>query len=215
MRNLKKVYRTALTEDRPWKQAVYAYLHNYRATPHSTTGIAPATLLFQYNYRTRLPQTVVIKPANDKEVRRKDAKEKERMKRNAEQHKSLRKTKFKVGDVVLVKRSGIIPNATTPYQTQPYEIIVIKGTMITARRNTETITRNASFFKLLKHFNKNAVHQYAASRPDHYDDIAAPDNQVAAPAPPAHMPAQVPARRNPPRNRQRPAHLQDFVVGCA
>ena len=111
MRNLKKVYRTATTENQPWKQAVYTYLRNYRATPHSTTGVAPATLLFQYGYRTRLPEISHKTSSHDKDVRPKDKKEKDRMKRNAEQSRSLRKTKFKIGDIVLVKRTGYISNS--------------------------------------------------------------------------------------------------------
>jgi len=46
MRTVKKVVRTASVEDKNWKQELYRFLRNYRATPHSTTGAAPATLLF-------------------------------------------------------------------------------------------------------------------------------------------------------------------------
>ena len=46
MRNLKKLYSTAITEHQNWKQALNKYLRNFRATPHSSTGVAPASAMF-------------------------------------------------------------------------------------------------------------------------------------------------------------------------
>ena len=45
MRTLKKIYRVAHAERKPWKQELYKFLRNYRATPHITTGTPPATLV--------------------------------------------------------------------------------------------------------------------------------------------------------------------------
>ena len=52
MRTLKKAFRTATA----WKQELYSFLRNYRATPHSTTGVPPATALIGRPLRTRLPE---------------------------------------------------------------------------------------------------------------------------------------------------------------
>ena len=43
-----------------WKQEVYQFLRNYRATPHCTTGIAPATALFGRPIRIKLPCPVAV-----------------------------------------------------------------------------------------------------------------------------------------------------------
>ena len=46
MRTLGKVVRIAATESQPVNQILCRFLIRYRATPHSTTGIAPANALF-------------------------------------------------------------------------------------------------------------------------------------------------------------------------
>ena len=46
MDNIGKTIRAAQTEAKPWLKELTSYLRNYRATPHCTTGVAPATALF-------------------------------------------------------------------------------------------------------------------------------------------------------------------------
>lgn len=55
MKNLGKVIRSSKVENRSWRQAMNEFLRNYRSTPHSSTGVAPATLLFGENRTNRLP----------------------------------------------------------------------------------------------------------------------------------------------------------------
>ena len=38
-----------------WRQELNAFLHSYRRTPHSTTGVSPSFLLFGANRTNRLP----------------------------------------------------------------------------------------------------------------------------------------------------------------
>jgi hypothetical protein len=45
MRTIGKVIKAAQI-DKNWKQELYKFLRNYRATPHSTTGVPPAQALF-------------------------------------------------------------------------------------------------------------------------------------------------------------------------
>ena len=79
MRNLKKIYNAAKIERKSWRQEINAYLRNYRATPHSTTKCAPASLLFQRQFITRLPE--VTQPAHDDTgLRQKDKTQKAKMK---------------------------------------------------------------------------------------------------------------------------------------
>ncbi len=56
-RMINKVVRTSSIERKCWKQELFKFLCNYRATPHTTTGKSPAELLFQTGpYRVRLPE---------------------------------------------------------------------------------------------------------------------------------------------------------------
>jgi hypothetical protein len=62
MHTLKKHLRIT---DVPFKQRLHKFLRDYRATPHTSTRIAPATVLFGRPIRIRLPE-IVITPENDK-----------------------------------------------------------------------------------------------------------------------------------------------------
>ena len=56
MQPLTKAVRASAMSGRPWRKDLYRFLLNYRATPHSTTGFPPATLLFNRTINTKLPQ---------------------------------------------------------------------------------------------------------------------------------------------------------------
>ena len=48
MPNLTKIYTAAIIEKKPRKQALNEFLRNYRSTPHTSTGYAPADLFFAF-----------------------------------------------------------------------------------------------------------------------------------------------------------------------
>ncbi|XP_030850192.1 uncharacterized protein K02A2.6-like [Strongylocentrotus purpuratus] len=148
MKTLKKAYRSAIAENRSWKQELYKFLRNYRATPHSTTGVPPATLLFGRAVRTRLPEHASSdhQPL-DGSLRSRDHAKKERMKTYADSRGTTRSTEIKDGDTVLVRRDGLVPKHQSPYLPQPYTVIRKRGTRITARCGNHYITRNSSRFK--------------------------------------------------------------------
>ena len=56
MKTFGKVLRTTTS----WKQQMYQFLRNYRATPNCTTGVAPATVLFGRPIRIKLPCPVPV-----------------------------------------------------------------------------------------------------------------------------------------------------------
>ena len=56
MQNLKKLYRTVITEHQNWKQALNKYLRNFRATPQAQPSNAPASAIFEHEVRTRLSE---------------------------------------------------------------------------------------------------------------------------------------------------------------
>ena len=56
---------TAHIEQTNWRQALYSFLLNYRATPHCTTGIAPGEMLFGRQMRTKLPHVAVAVDQKD------------------------------------------------------------------------------------------------------------------------------------------------------
>ena len=147
MRTIGKIIKAANAERKSWKQEIYTFLRNYRATPHATTNKSPAEILFGRKMRTKLP-SIQIKP-DDNKTRKTDTEKKAKMKKFADQTRKAKKSNFKVGDSVLVKQETR-DKLSTPFDPKPYEVINKKGSMITARREDHQITRNSSFFKTVK-----------------------------------------------------------------
>ncbi|VDI46418.1 Hypothetical predicted protein [Mytilus galloprovincialis] len=103
MRTIGKAIRAAQTEHRSWRQEIHTFLRNYRATPHSTTNVSPAELLFGRKINTKMPNISTNDQA-DSEVRKEDHRNKSKMKLYFEKKHSVKVPDFTVGDTVLVKQ---------------------------------------------------------------------------------------------------------------
>ena len=123
-------------------------MRNYRSTPHSTTGVSPASLLLKTSNPTLLPKPIVNINNNDisKFVADNDRKNKEKMKKYADSNLHTKHIQFNIGDYVLVKNLNR-NKIDSLFDTIIYEIVQIKGNMITAKSEKGFITRNSSFFK--------------------------------------------------------------------
>ena len=151
MKPLMKAIRTAHLQKKNWRRTMQELLLNYRASPHTTTQVAPATLMFGRNTRTRLPQTdtKTDKNALDHSVEQRDKEQRQRMKEYADRRRQSKTTTMNIGDYVLVRQQK--HNKFTPiFDPKPLRITKVKGTTITAERPGFAITRNQSFFKPIK-----------------------------------------------------------------
>ena len=156
---------------------------------------------------TRLPE--MTKPAsNDTELRQRDKTQKAKMKNYANKKRSSHHRELKVGDKVFVKKSTRF--AAMPYRQQLYEVIAVKGTMITAKHGQHVITRNISHFKLYKGENVPTDHDSSdeESSTDYAEELDIPDQPAVDPP----VLAAAPVRRNPRRNRQLPRRLNDYIL---
>ena len=72
-----KAIRAACIENKNWKQEMFNFLRNYRATKHATLKKTPVEILFSRNIKTRLPQITV--KASDMELRDTDKYKKAKM----------------------------------------------------------------------------------------------------------------------------------------
>ena len=102
VRTVKKVIKTANLEGKSSKQEMYRFLRNFRATPHTTTRVPPATALFNRAIKTKLPefnegQQEPTLEANDRNAKMK-------MKSYADAKAYVRPTEIKTGDTVFVRR---------------------------------------------------------------------------------------------------------------
>jgi hypothetical protein len=146
MSNLGKIIRAAITEKKPWMNELSTFLRNYRATPHCTTGVAPATALFGRSIRTKLPGLATNNFTVPESIRARDEKKKKQAKENADRRQRRLPPLMKPGDKVLVRQER--KTKFTPiYCPTPYTITSMNGTQITARSaHGHVITRNISFF---------------------------------------------------------------------
>ncbi|XP_033731261.1 uncharacterized protein K02A2.6-like [Pecten maximus] len=145
IRTLGKSIRAAHAENRVLKQELFRFLRNYRATPHTTTGVSPSELLFGRNIRVKI-LSIEVKTSDDSIVRETDNKRKQKMKEKLDSTRHATESKLKVGDTVLVKQNKH-DKLTIPFDPKPYRINSKKGSMVKAERNNHQITRNSSFFK--------------------------------------------------------------------
>ncbi len=148
MKPLGKAIRTANVEGRPWRQELSKFLLIYRSTPHSTTKIPPAQLLYNREIRGKLPSL----PQNSKvidrhnEARQNDEQQKKRGRTYADARRRTHPSNISVGDTVLVKQKKR-NKFSTNFSPTPYTVVRVKGSKIVARNGTHYITRNAIFFK--------------------------------------------------------------------
>lgn len=205
VRTVKKVIKTANLEHKNPKQELNRLLRNFRATPHSTTRVAPATALFGRPMKTKLP--ALTTPRSDLEIRERDRSAKAKIKKHADNKRYVKPSTVKEGDTVFVKRDDSKKKSDTPYDPRPHIVVGKKGSMVTAQNDDGVqVTRNSSFFKNVPvAAEENATTETCK---DPADVTAAPE---AADAP---MQSDVPlSRRYPLRVRTRPVKLDDYVCG--
>ena len=103
MRVVKKLCRICQITGQVFKQEVHRYLRCYRATPHGTTRLVPAELMFPgRKFRTRLPVGVVPRHLDFEELFQRDLAKKMQMKAHADRKKNVKTSNIQVGDAVLV-----------------------------------------------------------------------------------------------------------------
>jgi transposase InsO family protein len=141
MKTINKVIQTATLENTPVMKALTQFLRNYRATPHSTTGKSPATLLLGRDIKTCLPEVERTDSVLDEDVRKRDTTQKAKMKRHADNRHHLRPVSIAVGDNVLVRQNQR-NKATSTFDPVPYVVSARNGTSVTAVRSGHKITRN-------------------------------------------------------------------------
>lgn len=151
MKNISKVIKTAETNKKPFTKELNTFLIAYRSTPHSSTGIAPATLMFNREVNTsRLPSTFT-RPSNTYvEAQVQDQLSKERMKHYSDTKSKARYSNIKVGDQVMLdtKRDRKLSNKSqTRFGPEVFTVIRKNGSMVTAVCGNKKITRNVAFFK--------------------------------------------------------------------
>ncbi|CAB4028593.1 Hypothetical predicted protein [Paramuricea clavata] len=148
MKTIGKAIRAVTVKWRNWKQAMYTFLRQYRATQHTTISVSPSEALNNRKLKTHLldsPST----PSNskkDEKIRSRDEKNKSTMKSYRDKRNRAKSNSITLGDTVLLRQPQL-SKLSTPFDPEPFRVVAVKNSMITARNKLRTITRNSSFFK--------------------------------------------------------------------
>jgi hypothetical protein len=148
MRNLTMVVQNAKTAGIPKEQELQNFLRLQRDTPHSTTKLSPSMLMFGRSNTSGIPS---IAPAPNREelhaqATQNDARAKEKMKTHFDETMKTRMPQINVGSKVLIRQERN-RKSDTFWDPNPFVVVEIKGSMVTAEREGRRTTRNSSFFK--------------------------------------------------------------------
>ena len=151
MKPLNKAIRTAHAQGQVWQKELPKFLLNYRTTPHTTTKVAPAQLLFNRVVNNGIPAiaNTNLHPVPTQEHAKAqlcDAERKKESKMYADIKRHAKETHIKVGDIVLLKQPKE-NKLYTRFRPKPYQVVAMKGHMVTGTRGGQQVTRHALFFK--------------------------------------------------------------------
>ena len=146
---LVKLVHTATIERRDPKKVVQAYLRAYRAAPQRTTGVSPYEAMFGRKMVTKLPG--FGQPADsdlDQKLREKATKEKQKQKHYVDKRRKGKAKEVQPGDQVLIQRDK--STLKSPWDPQPYLVVEVEGSKVTATRGAEKKARAKNHIKVVK-----------------------------------------------------------------
>ena len=147
MRTLGKILAIAKLADEDLQNALSKFLFLYRTTPHSTTKVPPAELLYNRNIRGKIPSQQYTKVDKHHIARSNEDRSKIYNKRYADSHRRTRSNNIGVGDTVLLKQH-VKNKLMTKFNAEPCIVVNVTGSDVTVMTNDgKFICRNKSFIK--------------------------------------------------------------------
>ena len=239
MKTLNKHVRSSVADNKNWKSELPQFSRQYRATPHSSTGISPFEILTGRQMNIGLPQLLqntsssLIHPR----MTQNDHISKSKMKMYTDTKRHTKPSDLQVGDHVLVKQPKT-DKLTSPYNPKPFTINKRKVSMLTARQGSRQIVRNSSHFRPLRNYqtvSKEEEEEENDTVPDTNTDTTWTDHQDSEPQSPQETLMQspktptstipittdmhrtigartMPVIQRPIRARKTPVYLKDYVL---
>lgn len=197
-RSLLKVLRISKSRGTDWKEALQEYLYMYSITPHSTTGVPPAELMFGRRFRDLIPHLQAELP-DDGELRDKDWIAKCQAKDNRDRRVGAKESLVDIGDRVLMK--NLLPqNKLAPkFLTAPARVVERIGNTLTLETtNGQVYKRNTSHVKPLV--------------TNSGSDGETPAESSADPSCSNHPTLSSEAAGRPAREKTRPKRFEDYLL---
>ena len=149
MKPLGKCMKAAHVQQRDKTAALQEWLASYRATPHSSTGVAPGDIIFRHGYGHTFPKTGQLTDEQVKAALDLDAQNRED--RDNELNLTRRRDSFTVGDTVITRNHGHTkfqpafgPDSKTVVAIGDDGVVCMDKSGVTQRRHQDDIKQAPS-----------------------------------------------------------------------
>ena len=198
-KSLLKRMKIAQAEGKEWKKEIRKYLVAYRSTPHTTTGVSPAELLFGRKMRTKLPE--LKGESTESEMRDRDGEMKAKAKWYADKKRNAQESDLAPGDQVLVKQERK-NKLSTPFAPEPYDVVTKTGNSVVVESPEGVqLMRNTTHVKKYEETSQNPEETTPLL------DVSDPMKPEAEQEKPSS-----PVMTRPTRVRRMPERFKDFVM---
>lgn len=149
---LAKHLKISQAEDTDWKWDLRMCVLMYNSTPHSTTGVAPAALMFGRLLRDKLPILHYNPLHHVEEVRDRDRVQKDKGAEYADNRRRARCRSLQPGVTVVVKRPSKENKLSSNFSPEEYIVVDSSGSDVTLRSKVSgrIIHRNIAHLKVLE-----------------------------------------------------------------
>ena len=168
VKQLCKLVHTAVADGKDPKRELNGFLLQYRATPHSTTEMSPAEMLFGRKIKTRLPQHYHHKETPTEQATREvhDSK-KRKQKQYFDKRYCAKRKDLSPGDKVLLKQKKT--TVKPPFNPNPHTVVAVEGNRVTIHDGEKNKVRDKNKLKYvpsrpryLEHNQSKSIHRPSA-----------------------------------------------------
>ena len=168
VKQLCKLIHTAVADGKDPKRELNGFLLQYRATPHSTTEMSPAEMLFGRKIKTRLPQHYHHKETPTEQATREvhDSK-KRKQKQYFDKRYCAKRKDLSPGDKVLLKQKKT--TVKPPFNPNPHTVVAVEGNRVTIHDGEKNKVRDKNKLKYvpsrpryLEHNQSKSIHRPSA-----------------------------------------------------
>ena len=189
VKQLCKLIHTAVADGKDPRSELNSFLLQYRATPHSTTEMSPAEMLFGRKIKTRLPQHYHHKETPKEQATREVHDNKKRKQKQYFDKRYCAKMKdLSPGDKVLLKQKKT--TVKPPFNPNPYTVVAVDGNRVTIHDGEKKKVRDKNKLKYvptrpryLEHNQSMPIHKPSAR--EEADIYLQPETPLQQETPPA------------------------------
>ncbi|XP_062539260.1 uncharacterized protein K02A2.6-like [Armigeres subalbatus] len=144
-----KISHESTGSDWQWDLRIFVLMYN--STPHSTTGVAPSSMLFGRKLKDKLPGLMMKDEHILEEIRDRDHEKKMKEAEYSDKRRGARSDDLEEGDKVVIKRIQKDNKLSTTFDPEEYIVIARKGSDVTLKSTMSgrIIHRNISHLKKL------------------------------------------------------------------